>query len=116
MTAFPVLKTGAVAQYPLQGSIRFRTEAVRFLDGSQQKYRIYGGGLRRWSVKLALLDDQELATLIAFADQQGSAPFAFTDPATGQSVSRCVIGADRFQARARGEMQSDAEIAIEEIA
>jgi hypothetical protein len=61
---FPTLKTGAVAQYPLNRGLRFQTQAVRFMDGSLQRYRIYGTNLRQWVVKLALLDEQELGVLI----------------------------------------------------
>ncbi len=34
MATFPVLKTGAAAQYPLDRGVRFSTQAVRFMDGS----------------------------------------------------------------------------------
>jgi hypothetical protein len=82
--SFPVLKTGAVAQYPLARSVRFSTQAVRFLDGSQQKFRLYGSGLRRWTVKLDQLDETELSALIDFVDAQGGATFSFTDPGSGR--------------------------------
>ena len=50
MATFPYLKTGAAAQYPLDFGVRFATQAVRFLDGSQQSFRLYGSGLRRWTL------------------------------------------------------------------
>ncbi len=71
MATFPVLKTGAVAQYPLGFGVRYSTHAVRFLDGSQQKYALIGTGLRRWTISLDLLDEQELGAVIAFVEHAG---------------------------------------------
>jgi hypothetical protein len=115
MATFPTLKTGAVAQYPLERGVRFQTQAVRFLDGSLQRYRLYGSGLRNWSVKLELLDDQELSAVIAFVEQTGSASFAFTDPVTGDNAPKCVIAGDTFEATAADEIRGQATLAIEEV-
>src|SRR5580704_12532526 len=104
MATFPVLKTGAVAQYPLAFGVRFSTQAVRFMDGSQQKFRLIGVGLRRWTLKLDLLDEQELGAVISFIEQQGSAVFAFTDPMTGEIASTCVISGAQFGASMKNEM------------
>lgn len=116
MATFPVLKTGAVAQYPLDFGVRFSTQSVRFMDGSQQKFRLYGTGLRRWTVKLDLLDEQELGTVIAFVEQQGSAAFAFTDPLTGATAATCVIAGQQFNASMKTEMNGQTMVVIEEIA
>ena len=112
---FPALKTGAVAQFPLGRSVRYSTQAVRFMDGSQQKFRLNGYGLRRWTVKLDQLDETELSALIDFVDAQGSATFSFTDPTTGSAVANCVIGGEQFDATLTGEMIGQASIVIEEI-
>ena len=116
MAAFPVLKTGAVAQYPLGFGVRFATQAVRFLDGSQQKYRLTGTGLRRWTVNLDRLDEQELSAVIAFVEQQGSAVFAFTDPFSGTNVQNCVLSGEQFDATMEREMSGRTTVVIEEIA
>jgi hypothetical protein len=116
MPTFPALKTGAVAQYPLQTSVSFPTQAVRFMDGSQQRFRLYGAGLRRWTVKLELLDEQELGTLIAFVEQQGSALFAFTDPNTGDTFATCAISGERFDATLNRDLSGQTTVVIEEIA
>src|SRR3954452_25337729 len=88
--AFPVLKTSAVAQYPLERSLRSSTQSVRFMDGGRQSFPMRGRTLRSWNVRLDLLDEQELGELIAFADAQGGTPFAYTDPVTGAEVPRCI--------------------------
>jgi len=116
MATFPVLKTGAVAQYPLDRGVRFSTQAVRFMDGSQQRFRLYGAGLRRWTLKLDQLDEQELGAVIAFVEQQGSAAFAFTDPLTGANAATCMISGQQFDATMSREMNGQTTVVIEEIA
>jgi hypothetical protein len=113
---FPTLKTGAVAQYPLECGVRFSTQAVRFLDGSRQRFRLYGGGLRQWAVKLDLLDERELSAVIAFVEGQGSAVFAFTDPVSGSIAASCVISGEQFDATMTNEMSGRTTVVIEEIA
>jgi hypothetical protein len=116
MATFPVLKTGAVAQYPLGRGVSFSTQAVRFMDGSQQRFRLIGVGLRRWTLKLDQLDEQELGAVIAFFEQQGSAAFAFTDPVTGDNVSTCMISGQQFDAAMNSEWSGQTTVVIEEIA
>jgi hypothetical protein len=113
---FPVLKTGAVAQYPLDCGIRYSTQTVRFLDGSQQRFRLYGNGLRQWTLKLDLLDEQELGLVIAFVEALGSAVFAFTDPVSGATAARCVISGEQFDATMTKEMIGQTTVVIEEVA
>lgn len=116
MPTFPVLNTGAVTQYPLGFGVRYSTQSVRFLDGSQQKYRLIGTGLRRWTVKLDLLAEDELGALIEFVEQQGSAAFTFTDPLTGASVPNCVLGGEQFDATISSNMSGQTTVVIEEMA
>jgi hypothetical protein len=116
MASFPALKTGAVAQYPLARGVRFLTQAVRFMDGSQQRFRLYGTGLRRWTLKLDLLGEEELGAVISFIEQQGSAIFAFTDPLTGQTASTCMISGEKFDATIKNELTCQTTVVIEEIA
>jgi|SRR5579863_6952342 len=115
MATFPVLKTEAVAQYPLDRGVRYSTQAVRFMDGSQQKFRLIGVGLRRWTLKLDLLDERELGAFIAFVEQQGTASFAFKDPVTGDNVTSCVISGQQFDATMNREMDGQTTVLIEEI-
>jgi hypothetical protein len=115
MATFPILKTGAPAQYPLDRGVRYATQAVRFMDGSRQRFKLYGAGLRKWTLKLDLLDEQELGAVIAFVEQQGSAPFAFTDPTTGSVAAKCVISGGQFDATLTREMNGQTTVVIEEI-
>lgn len=116
MNSFPTLRTGAIAQYPLERSLRFQTDVVRFLDGSRQRFRLYGTGLRRWKLQLDLLDASELAMVMSFLEQQGSAPFPFTDPVTGEPVGSCIITGPGYEAGAKDEMKTTTTVQIEEVA
>jgi hypothetical protein len=116
MSAFPTLRTGAVAQYPLDRAVRFQTQSVRFMDGSRQRFRLYGAGLRRWTIRLDLLDEQELAAIAAFTEQQGTAGFPFTDPVTGDQVANCIISNQSCEAGMKDEFNANARLEIEEVA
>jgi phage-related protein len=115
MPAFPALRTGAVAQYPLDRTVRFQTQSVKFMDGSRQRFRLYGAGLRRWKIRLDLLDEQEMAAVVAFLEQQGSSVFPFTDPVTGDSISSCIISHQSYDAGSAGEMNANVSVEIEEV-
>lgn len=115
MATFPLLKTGAVAQYPLSRSVNTKTTTVRFLDGSQPTYRLSGAGLRRWKVALDLLDESELGTLLEFAEQVGTDTFAFPDPATGDNVAKCVISGPAVSAALVNEGRGQSVMEIEEV-
>ena len=113
MATFPLLQTGAVAQYPLDRRARTATQVVRFLDGSEQKYRGLAAPLHAWRVQLDLLDDVEKAELDAFfVTQQGAVQsFAFTDPWDGAVYPNCRLGADEVRSVELKEMQ--ARVAVE---
>ena len=115
MATFPTLKTGAIAQYPLERSVQFPLQSVRFLNGSRQNYRLSGRGLRKWSIRLNLLDEAEVAALIAFVEEQKSSAFDFTDPVTGSVVTKCVIGGEQFRAGLDAKQEGWSEMNIEEV-
>jgi hypothetical protein len=96
MSDFPTLKTGAVMQYPAQREIHFSTSVVRFLDGSEQRFRQYQTALHRWVVKLDLLDESELHQLREFFRTEGGATetFGFTDPWDGTRYANCSLEDD----------------------
>ena len=73
MANFPALKTGAVAQYPSDRTRRYSTQVLRFLDGSEQRFAGFGAPLKRWLIRLELLDDTELAGF-GVGDRHGVEP------------------------------------------
>lgn len=98
MADFPVLRTGALAQYPSERVIEHATTALQFVDGSEQRWRETGSGGRRWVLRFSGLDDGEAAALASFFEAQGgrSGHFSFTDPWTGKAYEDCSIDQDTF--------------------
>ncbi len=116
MAEFPKLKTGVVAQHPSVRALEYRTSVFRFIDSSEQRYRERPAQRRRWVIDLSLLDDTELAALLAFFEdvQRGSGLFDFEDPWTGSLVFNCRFENDALTAVTRGEFSSAASVAIVE--
>ena len=116
MATFPRLKTDAVAQYPAKRTLQFRNEAVRFVDGSAQRYRDSARPARRWVIALQGLDAGELAALDEFfCGMQGhNGAFAFTDPWDGQVYDSCSFADDTLVLNAADEAQGAASITIVE--
>lgn len=115
MATFPTLKTGTVAQYPLNRSTSLTSQAVRFLDGSRQTYQIDGAGLRRWQLTLDLLDEAEVSAVIDFAEEIATGTFAFTDPLTGETAAKCIISGGELDAALVGELDGQIVVEIEEV-
>jgi hypothetical protein len=98
MSNFPTLKTGATLQYPAQRATEFSTEVVRFLNGSEQRFRGYKTLLRRWIIQLDFLDESELHLLQEFFRTQSGAAesFSFTDPWDGTVYPSCTVDANEM--------------------
>jgi hypothetical protein len=111
MANFPVLKTGAVAQYGSDRSRQFSTQVLRFIDGGEQRFPSYGTPLLQWVIRLDLLDESELESLELFFKDEGGrvGNFSFTDPWDGTVYPSCSFGSDdltlQFQEVARGQTQ-----------
>ena len=116
MASFPALKTGVVAQYPLDRQKEYSTQVLRFLDGSEQRFPACGAALRRWVIRLDLLDEGELASLGAFFEAQGgrAGVFSFTDPFDAAVYANCSFDADAFQATYGGPQEGQASVTIKE--
>jgi len=114
MATFPQLKTGAVAQYPATKSLRFQNQTVRFLDGTEQRYRDSSGPLHRWVIKLSNLDESEMAALEQFFDDnQGRlGNFAFTDPWDGTQYADCSLCGDELEIRSLAEMRGETSLTV----
>src|SRR5689334_2846226 len=108
MANFPRLKTNAVMQYPATREFRFANAVLRFVDGEQQCYRESRDALRRWLVRLDLLDEAELTRLqVFFAAEQGrSGSFSFTDPWDDEEYVDCSLDQDSFEFELMGEMRA----------
>ena len=94
MATFPLLSSGAVTQYPAPQFIGQGVDVIRFLDGTDQRYLTQGRQLRRWQIRLDLLDGTEIQQIESFfTGQQGDySTFDFPDPFSGTDVPNCRIG------------------------
>ena len=93
MSDFPTLASGAILQYPAQKAIQYSTRVLRFADGAEQRFRGYDQPLRRWIIRLDLLDEGELHMFREFFRTQGGTAgnVAFTDPWDGTKYSSCSL-------------------------
>ena len=111
---FPTLKTVAVMQYPAKRTMQFNTDVIRFLDGTEQRFREYPAVLHRWTIQLDLLDEAELTTLDQFflTNQGRFGTFAFTDPWDGTVYPNCSLQGDAFGFQLRGEMRGKTTLTV----
>ena len=116
MANFPKLKTGAVAQYPAGKALRFQNQTVRFLDGTEQRYRDAAGPLHQWMIQLSELDESEMAAIEQFfEDNQGRlGNFAFTDPWDGTQYANCSLKSDGLTLGSAAEMRTKTSVTIVE--
>ena len=93
MITFPTLTSGAVVQYPVRAGLTFSTQIVRFVDGSEQRFREFVAPLHRWSIQLDRLKESELNRLREFFRivDGGAEPFSFTDPCDGVVYPNCSL-------------------------
>lgn len=113
---FPTLSTGAVIQHPARRSVEYSTEVLRFLDGSEQRFRRRGTQLHRWSIRLDLLNEDEMETLRQFfaAAQGRQGSFAFVDPWDGTRYPDCSLDDDSLDLEFSGEMRGHTNIVVKE--
>ena len=93
MPGFPILRTGAVAQYPLATGRRTGTTVLEFVDGAEQRFPTMGASLRGWVLTYGQLDEGEMRSLRSFVESnlESGSLFPFTDPSTNAVYSNCRI-------------------------
>ena len=116
MATFPSLKTNAVAQYPAQRTLRFQNQSLRFVDGTEQRYRDSAGALHQWDILLDELDDAEMTALEAFflGNQGAFATFTFTDPWDGTAYTNCCLASGQLDQLHNGEMLGGTRLTVME--
>jgi hypothetical protein len=103
MPSFPLLRTSAVAQYPASKTAGFRNRALRFVDGSEQRYRASAGMLRRWQIRLDHL-----------VNRGRLGRFAFTDPWEGATYPDCSFAEDVLTIQMAAEMRAALTVVVME--
>ncbi|MBI4904155.1 MAG: DUF2460 domain-containing protein [Acidobacteria bacterium] len=105
MADFPLLNSGAKAQYPLRQTIKFETHVMKFVDGGEQRFRQHRGAEKEWELQLSALGSDEARRLSAFVDEQAGrqGEFPFQDPQSG------VVAASHLTDDSLQVMQTDDE-------
>lgn len=116
MADFPLLKSGAIAQYPVQARRSHSTRVLEFVDGGEQRFRNYAEPLRRWVIRLELLTETELKELENFFRTQAGRQqqFSFLDPLTNATVENCSFDSDSIDLTLTGFDQGRTTITIRE--
>ena len=116
MASFPTLKTSAVAQYPATRQVSFHNQVLRFVDGTEQRYRDSAGPRYQWQIRLDKLDESELAAVENFVEANEGVleSFSFTDPWSGQVYANCSLSSDVVTLFSLEEMCGRVTIMIEE--
>src|SRR5437879_574409 len=116
MSSFPVLKTGAVLQFPASRALEFSTDVIQFIDGSEQRFRGYAGQYRLWMIRLNALDETELQKMRSFAQDNGATGlFSFTDPWDGTVYPSCRIDGTGIEDLLSGPAQAATSLVIREF-
>ena len=116
MASFPVLKTGAVAQYPSDRATQVQAKVYRFLDGSEQRFLMFRAPLHKWQIQLDLLNERELSDLEDFFGSEAgrSGSFSFTDPWDGTAYPNCSFDSDTFHAELNGPGEGATQLVVRE--
>jgi len=116
MSEFPKLRTGAPAQYPATKCIEYRTTVLKFLDGTEQRYRESGSPLRRWELSFRLVDEDEAGRMQELFEVSNGrfGSFEFEDPWEGMKKRECSFAEDEMEWKLDGEFRSEGTIVIRE--
>lgn len=116
MADFPVLKSGAVAQYPSTKTQVHKTAIFRFVGGGEQRFPLSSGRLRRWAIHLELLDEEELVRLEEFFLAQAGAAgsFSFFDPWDEVEYADCSFEDDNFAMAIAGVGNAGTRVIVRE--
>ena len=114
MADFPLLKTGVVAQYPAERHMSHPARVLRFVDNSEQSFRLQATPLLSWVLNLALLDEDEASRLAEFFEEQSGqlADFSFTDPWDGTTHPSCRFESDALREQIVGEGRASLRLVI----
>jgi hypothetical protein len=116
MADFPTLSTGAITQYPSERRTGYANTVLRFVDGSEQRWREQSSHLHRWVLKFSLLDETEAAKLAWFFEGQAgrAGHFSFQDPWDGAVYPDCSFEQDTLPVDYAGEGRAAAVVTIRE--
>jgi hypothetical protein len=114
MAVFPAIGGHAVAQYPSARVAETSTSVLRYVDGSEQRFRNRATAATGWLIRLADVRTEELFAIEAFfLTQQGQyGSFSFTDPWDGTEYPDCSFEFAEFHADSFAEGRSTTTLII----
>ncbi len=117
MAQFPRLRSDAIAQYPATTYFSCATEVLYFVDGREQRFRRSPLALRRWTIDLCLLDEDELQKLrIFFIEHSGQhGTFSFWDPWTEAEYASCRFESDALELSFEALLRGSTTVNISEV-
>lgn len=100
MEEFPVLRSGALVQYPVrrgQGTVHMNVE---FWGGGGQSYVRKKANALTWMLKYVGLSEEEVAYLLEFCEkhEESGMLFSFRDPIEGTLYDHCRVEPDSIEA------------------
>ncbi|MGB9604885.1 MAG: DUF2460 domain-containing protein [Bryobacteraceae bacterium] len=96
--------------------VEYRNEVLRFLDGSEQRYRQARGPLKQWVLNFGAIEDEEARRLVNFFEgQQGRVgSFAFEDPWEKTTNPNCSLVNDEVRLELENEGRARVRVVIRE--
>lgn len=116
MSIFPILKTGAIIQFPAIRTTQCATDVVQFIDGTEQRFRAYAQSYHRWIINCDSLDETEINNIRNFVQSMNGAVgvFSFTDPWDSTVYPKCSIEGDALVELLADPMQGRTTVVIRE--
>jgi hypothetical protein len=105
-----------VLQYPARRVSSFSTHITRFLDGSEQRFRVHRAPRRRWVIQLGLLDGEELAQLEGFflSNRGQAGSFEFVDPWDDVTYPNCSLEEADMDTTWRGHREGETTVVVKQ--
>lgn len=96
MAAFPALRSGVVGMYPATLGAAFKTEVVRFVNDSEQRWATWPG-LGDFELVFTDVNGYDLSTLLDFfRSVKGQFDATWTLTMNGQTWNNCCFLQDDF--------------------
>ena len=116
MSTFPKLKSGAFAQYPTRQSRIAPTWIGSFLDGTEQRFRLFGEVKRTWILDLELLSEEEICRVQEIWREVAGpiGTFSFECPFDSTVFPECGFGGSELKSTWDFDARAKTRILIEQ--
>ncbi|MBL8179952.1 MAG: hypothetical protein JNK48_35055 [Bryobacterales bacterium] len=114
MAVIPIEQTNSPAEYPLHATKRFHNSSIRFLDGTEQRFRARHQPSMIWQLQYRNQNPGEMAAWMPFLDGAlgSQSVFDFIDPVGMTVHSGSRMAANDVEVEQVGVHRADIAIAI----